>query len=355
MIGEAWRALTAALGRVLDAGEQWLFDGKKASCGLAVLRILLGVTILGSLASNVADRNYVWGPGARWLGPWTVVDDYGAPFTWIFAETDGPAVFSLKYVLLAALAVAFTVGWRTRIVTPVLMIALASMMRLNPLADDAGDNLIRILLLFLCFADTAGRWSVDARRRSRPGHRALLPTPPWLGTLFHNVALLAVAAQVFIVYMTSGLSKVQGDMWQEGVGLYYPLQIDQYAAWPGLNEIVYSSGLFVTIGSYVTVFVQVLFPLLLMRRGTRVVALVLVFSMHVGIAVTMALPWFSLAMIAADAVFIRDDTYQAVARWIRRGRQRRRRPEPDEAAGRDAAGPARTSEVAAGATPRLPD
>lgn len=321
MIGAAVRAVTAAFGRTLDAGERWLFDGKKATYGLAVMRILFGVMILGSLIASFADRHYIWGAGSRWLTPWLTVDQYGAPFTWVFTEDDPPAVFTLKYLALAALAVALMLGWRTRFVTPVLLIALASLMRLNPLADHAGDNLVRIMLLFMCFADTARRWSLDARRRRRPEHRPLVPAPPWLGTLVHNVALIAVAAQVFIVYMTSGLSKVQGDMWQEGVGLYYPLQIAQYAPWPGLNEIVYANGWFVTVGSYVTVFVQVLFPLLLLRRGTRVVALLLIFSMHVGIAVTMALPWFSLAMIAADAVFIRDVTYQAVARWLRRARR----------------------------------
>lgn len=109
---------------------------------------------------------------------------------------------------------------------------------------------------------------------------------------------------------------------------------------------MYASGLFVTVGSYVTVFVQVLFPLLLMRRGTRVLALVLIFAMHVGIAVTMALPWFSLAMVAADAVFVRDATYLSLARWVRRGRQRRR--------GGTAEPPA-ASQVAASAPPSSPD
>lgn len=348
MIGDVVRAATAGLGRLLDSGERWLFDGKKARYGLAVMRILLGVMILGSLTANFVDRHYVWGPGARWLTPWLTTDEYGFPFTWVFGEGDSAAVFTLKYLLLAALAVAFTLGWRTRVVTPLLMIGVASLMRLNPLADDAGDNLVRIMLLFLCFADTAGRWSLDARRRARPEYRPP-PVPPWAGVLFHNVALMAVAAQVFIVYMTSGLSKVQGDMWQEGVGLYYPLQIGQYAAWPGLNELVYTSGFFVTVGSYVTVFVQVLFPLLLLRRGTRVVALLLIFAMHVGIAVTMALPWFSLAMIAADAVFVRDVTYRAVADWIRRWREGRRTR--DEVAQE----PRERSEVAAGTSPRLPD
>lgn len=320
MLRDIVRVAAKALGRLLDQGELWLFGGKKATYGMSVMRIVVGMAILGSLTVNFLDRHYVWGPGARWLDPWVGVDDWGLPFTAIFSTGDSTGAFTVKYLVLYALAVLFTLGWRTRIVTPVLLLMLASLMRLNPLADDAGDNLVRISLLFMCLADTSVHWSLDARRRARVSS-ARRGWPEWPGILFHNVALIGIAGQVFFVYMVSGLSKVRGSMWQEGVGLYYPLRIDQYEAWPWLNELVYTSGLFVFIGSYVTVFVQVLFPLLLMRRGTRVIALLLVFAMHVGIAVTMALPWFSLAIMAADALFIRDATYRALVRWLRRLRR----------------------------------
>ncbi|WP_129669859.1 HTTM domain-containing protein [Phytoactinopolyspora endophytica] len=314
--------------RLLDEGERWLFARKRAAYGLSVMRISLGIAILGSLVVNFVDRHYVWGPGARWLDPWLTVDHWGFPFTAVFAESDSPAVFTVKYLVLGVVTVLFTLGWRSRFVTPVLLLMLASLMRLNPLATDAGDNLVRISLLFFCLADTSMHWSMDARRRARRDVRGAREGselnagsrrtwPSWPGVLFHNVALLGIAGQVFVVYVVSGMSKVQGSMWQEGVGLYYPLRIDQYEAWPALNELVYSSAILVTIASYVTVFVQVFFPLLLMRRGTRVVALIAVFFMHVGIAVSMALPWFSLAMLAADAIFIRDVTYRSFAAWLR--------------------------------------
>lgn len=326
MIREAWDLLARTIGGLIGSGERWLFDGRKATYGLSVMRIALGVAVLGSLIVNVTHRDYVWGPGSRWMTPYVAVDEWWFPFTAVFGPTDGTGAFAVKYALLMVVTVMFVLGWRTRIVTPVLLVMLTGLMRLAPLATDAGDNLTRIMLLFLCFADAASVWSLDARRRRRRMGVALPARrpPEWFGTLLHNAALVAIAAQVFILYGTSGLSKVRGQMWQEGVGLYYPLRIGQYASWPELNEIVYTSGLVVTIGSYVTVFAQVFFPLMLMRRGTRVVALVAVFLMHVGIAVTMALPWFSLAMLAADAVFVRNDTYRAVARWLRRGWSRRR-------------------------------
>jgi hypothetical protein len=326
LVREAWRPIADGARRTFDAGELWLFGAKRASYGIAVMRILLGLALLGSLVTNFGARHYVWGGGARWLQPSLDTDGWGTAFTAFFGEDDSPGVFTVKYLILAAVAVLFTIGWRTRIVTPVLLVLSVGLMRLDPLATDAGDNVIRLMLLYMCFADVSGRWSLDARRRAK-GLTGPWPSPPWwLGVVFHNVAVIAIAAQVFIVYMTSGLSKVRGEYWQEGVGLYFPLRIGQYEAWPGLNELVYSNGLVVTVGSYVTVFVQVLFPVLLLRRGTRVLALVTVGFLHLAIAVTMALPWFSLAMVASDAIFIRDVSYSAVTIWIRKARNRDREP-----------------------------
>ena len=48
--------------------------------------------------------------------------------------------------------------------------------------------------------------------------------------------------------------------------------------------------------------IQLAFPLLLLDRRTRILGFVLVTGTHVGIGVLMGLMYFSLAMIAADAV-----------------------------------------------------
>ncbi|HLS49783.1 MAG TPA: hypothetical protein VK024_07285, partial [Actinomycetaceae bacterium] len=55
----------------------------------------------------------------------------------------------------------------------------------------------------------------------------------------------------------------------------------------------------------------------LLHPVTRRIALLGVVAMHVGIAVLMGLPWFSLAMIAFDGIFVSTRTYEALDRWAR--------------------------------------
>ncbi len=56
--------------------------------------------------------------------------------------------------------------------------------------------------------------------------------------------------------------------------------------------------------TYGTVIVQVAFPFTLFNRRLKNVLLVAMICEHLSIAFLLGLPFFSLAMIAADAVFL---------------------------------------------------
>jgi hypothetical protein len=167
-----------------------------------------------------------------------------------------------------------------------------------------------------------------------------------LGNLTHNAALLVIMAEVCLIYATAGWYKIQGSRWQDGTAVYYPLHLDYFAPWPALAEVLGSSGLMIMLITYGTVIVQVAFPFTLFNRRVKNVLLALMMLEHASIAVILGLPFFSLAMIAADAVFLPTVfLVWAGARASRAaGRLRRGRPrEPERAeepAGAD--GPART-------------
>ncbi|WP_344329399.1 HTTM domain-containing protein [Streptomyces macrosporus] len=168
-----------------------------------------------------------------------------------------------------------------------------------------------------------------------------------LGNVVHNAALLVIMAEVCLIYATAGWYKIQGSRWQDGTAVYYPLNLDYFAPWPALSEVLGSSGPMVMVLSYGTVIVQVAFPFTLFNRRVKNVLLALMILEHASIAVVLGLPFFSLAMIAADAVFL--PTVFLVwlgGRAARLGRRLRLRPRSRGAAEREetdgASGPART-------------
>ncbi|MGX1848983.1 HTTM domain-containing protein [Streptomyces sp. NBC_01456] len=147
---------------------------------------------------------------------------------------------------------------------------------------------------------THGLWW--AVQRYAPGEpRIVLDT---LAKLAHNGALLVIMVEVCLIYATAGWYKIQGNRWQDGTAVYYPMHLDYFSPWPGLSELLGSNGVMVMLITYGTVIVQVAFPFTLFNRRLKNVLLVAMICEHLSIAFLLGLPFFSLAMITADAVFL---------------------------------------------------
>ncbi|MFI7103822.1 HTTM domain-containing protein [Streptomyces sp. NPDC050161] len=155
------------------------------------------------------------------------------------------------------------------------------------------------LALWILWAGHGLWWAAN---RYAPGEpRIVLDV---LAKLAHNGALLVIMVEVCLVYSTAGWYKIQGSRWQDGTAVYYPMHLDYFSPWPELSRLLGDSGLLVMLLTYGTVIVQVAFPFTLFNRRLKNVLLVAMICEHLSIAFLLGLPFFSLAMIAADAVFL---------------------------------------------------
>ncbi|MBL3685349.1 HTTM domain-containing protein [Leucobacter zeae] len=306
--------------RICRAVDDYIFGGKKALYGTAVLRILFGLTGLGLLLSNLGTSRYSFGSGAAWNGEIAEpVSDF--PKIWIFSTfhsiMQNDVLFGIYYGVLILLAVLFILGWRFRIVLPIYFVLWVGFIESNDMLGDQGDNMYRIVLILMFFTDAAARWSLDARRRAT--HEWVTPGGTWnqIGSALHNLALVALAAQVIFVYTSGAMFKSGGAPWREGWAVYSPLQTTRFGNWPALSDVLTAWGPMVALFTLGSIFIQAGFPFMLLHRFTRVIALFGILSFHIGIAVLMGLPWFSLAMIAIDAIFIRDRTWERMKDGLR--------------------------------------
>ncbi|MGW7056253.1 HTTM domain-containing protein [Streptomyces sp. NPDC054887] len=279
-------------------------------------------------------------------GTFTVLSWWGGQF-WF------EAVYTLT--ILAALAV--MAGWRTRTASVFLMVGVLSVENRNTLAGDGGDNIFRIMVIYLVLTRCAQVWSLDARRARARGKGpspdrtgvalwsvtgALLfwafgfhlhgwPLALWLlwavhgvwyavnrwyprhearrvldgcAALLHNAAMLVIAAQVCLIYSTAGWYKIQGSRWQEGSALHYAVHLDYFTPWPWLSATVAANAVLVLALTYLTVATQVAFPFTLGSRKVKSVLLAVMVAEHLGIAVLLGIPFLSLVMIVCDTVFL---------------------------------------------------
>lgn len=305
----------------------------------AVLRIGYGLCYLVFLLRELPHRDEIWGPGSPWTPELaTRLFDQTGWFSFL-TLSDSMVYFDLCYAAALVVCALFLLGWRTRALSVLFALVVASFHARAIFMTDGGDNLILLMALYLTATACGRRWSLDARRTAlrartpRPGRRGrwgrwdlwratsdtlspLGPARAALVTTLHNCGMFVIAAQVCLLYGSAGLYKIQGSSWQAGTSLHYVVNLDLFRPWPALSALLDSYPLFLAFAGYATVLIQVAFPFALFSR-LKYVLLVMLLGMHLGIAVLLGLPLFSTAMIVADAAFLPDRFYRAAAHLAR--------------------------------------
>ncbi|MEV6942408.1 HTTM domain-containing protein [Streptomyces sp. NPDC051172] len=351
----------------------------------AVIRIGFSTTWLLFLLREFPHREELYGPGSPWswdLAQQLIASN--SAFTALM-WSDGRGWFEFVYALGALSSVLLLLGWRTRTMSVLFMIGVLSLQNRSVFMGDGGDNVLHLMSVYLVFTRCGQVWSLDARRAERArrarargeqvsdrvgpalwvvlgfsliavtaggrfggadltvpvilwgvwvgqavwwlvGRRAKSGEPRILldvvANIVHNAALFVITTEACLIYATAGWYKIQGTRWQDGTAVYYPLHLDYFSPWPGLADLLSSSGTMVMLVTYGTVIVQVAFPFTLFNRRVKNVLLAVMMTEHAVIAVVLGLPFFSLAMIATDAVFLPTSLLHRLGGWAARARGR---------------------------------
>lgn len=363
----------------------------------AAVRIGAAGTWLAYLLREWPHRGANWGPDAPWSMDLSgrLMADAGAfsVLTW----SESPVWFEICYAAFVLSAVLMMLGWRTRGTSVLFMIGVGSLWQ-RSLMGDSGDLVVQLLAYYLVLTRCGQVWSLDARRRARASGVAatdrtavvgwlvsgvalgwgtvvsqdayathpLVPGLAWavwlalaaraavgraerggqarvflnaLTNLVHNVGVVVIFAQVLVIYTSAGWAKTQGATWTQGFAVHYSMKLEDFRPWPYLSDLVASNTLLVFVLTAGTVALQIATPLVLYGGRTRNVILFLLAGEHIGIAILLGIPFFSAAMLAADAILL------PTAALVRLERLWARHPEPDGAQ-RAAASCSRRAEVA---------
>jgi hypothetical protein len=203
-------------------------------------------------------------------------------------------------------------------VGPVLWAVLGSALCAVTLAGRLGSGRLVPVLVWTVWA-ALGLWWLAGRLTKSGEPRILLDV---IANVLHNGAVFVIMAEACLIYATAGWYKIQGSRWQDGTAVYYPLHLDSFSPWPSLADLMSSNGTMVMLVTYGTVIVQVAFPFTLFNRRVKNVLLAAMMAEHAVIAVVLGLPFFSLAMIATDAVFLPTTFLDRLGGWAARVRGR---------------------------------
>jgi hypothetical protein len=193
-------------------------------------------------------------------------------------------------------------------VTSVLgfLLAVSYANRVTPGAFFGLDKTNCMLAMYLMLGPCGARYSIDSLWRLHRGDRS---EPP--DSTSANLALRLLQIHLCIVYLFSGIAKMEGTTWRLGTALWWSAANYEYQSidltwlgnWPLLMALL----------THVTVFWEMYYCALVWNRFTRPIALWLAVFIHGGIALFMGMMTFGLAMIFANLAFLKPET---IRRWV---------------------------------------
>ena len=290
--------------------ELAFWSGQADVAPVALFRIVYGLLtinwfwqLLPNLAPFFSDEGM--------LPRTSQVTFFGAQFTLLNAagETWQVAIF---WVASLAAAAALTVGFHSRTASFVTFVALASFSLRNPLIGDASDQVFRVSAFWLGFTASGDRYSIDAWLRTRRGD-----PPTGFGWA---LPIRILELQFAWIYLATGLEKMGGVLWRDGLAVYYSLQLEHTfgrswaAPLAGVVELT-------RIATWSTLGVELAFlPLAFLpyvRRFGRLVALAAAAGLHLSILVLMNVGNFPLIMLAGLIPFLPPSWVHGIARRLR--------------------------------------
>ncbi len=278
-----------------------VFDEPGSIRALAVLRIVLAPVVVLHLLPFLTDT----------LNGTTYLDHFNEPWFGFVPEVPGGVQVAIVWTGAAA-AIAMGAGWHTRLVAPITTLCVAGNFFLSQHHFRHNRAFLIFLLTAVALSDSGRVLSLDARwRRARtdqdPDDRATI-WPLWL--------LRSVASSV---YLASGVSKLVDPDWAGGLVLWDRAVRHQHlvaervpdplATW--VIDVVTQRWVH-AITSPIAVAMEIFIGLGLWFGRTRLAAVWVAIFFHLSIELSASVEVFSLAAIAALAIWATPTTRDRV-------------------------------------------
>lgn len=280
---------------------------------LAAFRIGVGLLLLADLANRACyltdhytDRG-VFPRAARWEFEASDALEGQGHYQWSLHMASGETwAQAALFAAAAVFAVWLAVGYRTRLATVASWMLLASLQARNPLLNDSGDRLLRLMLFWSMFLPLAATASVDRRRA---------PSAAWPRAVL-SVGGAALLLQLCQMYWVTAAAKNDPVWNRDYTAIYYALSVDQLAGSFGhwlLRFPELLRGL-----TMLTYWLEWLLPTLALlpplRGWPRVLVVLSAWALHLGIMVAMNLPLLSAVVMVAWIPFLPPVFWDALGR-----------------------------------------
>lgn len=244
-------------------------------------------------------------------GPDSVIPSQGprSPQFSIFKWWSGDIAVGVVLGLAVLGGLALIVGVSVRIAAPVTFVAVTSLMFSAPLILNGGDDVLRLLLLFI----TLYALIAPAKGLNTPlGDigRGEPPTgPPW--------GLVIIRVQIAAMYVVTVMDKMEGSTWLGGTATVRALHLESMRRF-WVPDFIITSSVAHNLMTWGTLITELSLPILLLNKRTRRWGILLGLGFHASLGYVMRLGLFPVTVGVAYLAFLAPTDAAALAGWVRR-------------------------------------
>ena len=265
---------------------------------LGLFRILLGIVIFDSLVGKCIDREFLYGEKGI-VSPRTLnllFSGLESTFNAYHLVPSGDPGLLIFFIALMSATVCLTLGIFTRTSSVLVFAGLLALSNRNPVAENSGDDLLRIYAFFLMFAPSGAAFSIDrwlgiGRGLVESTHSKITP---W--------AFRILQLQLCYVYLDSVYLKLQGPSWRDGTAVYYALNYLEFKRFEfkWLSFYLWQ----IKLLTWGTLAIEAAMFSLVWIRKLRYWCLAAAFLLHWTLNLVFQFPIFQYVMMASLALYI---------------------------------------------------
>lgn len=292
----------AANSRLQQAGTAWnrFWFCTADRRPLEVLRMISGGIALYLLATLLPDLAWYFGP--QGVLPVSAMEQLEGSLrgpTYLDYFSSPTELMTVQVLGMLAVAL-FTVGWLTPLTAPLSLVVMLSTVHRAPMLTSLVEPVVTLVMFYYCLGPGGPLAWVASKFTQRPiGQHSV-----WA-----NVALRLVQIHVAMLYGIMGLSKLMGETWWTGSGVWWLLarpesRLVDLTGLAGGDAAGTPLGLYLlNAWSHAIVAFELAFAILIWSRWFRPLLLAWSVVHWLGVALLLGQPLLAVAMIGANAAY----------------------------------------------------
>jgi hypothetical protein len=201
----------------------------------------------------------------------------------------------LLVIVFTLILVLFGIGRKITVLFLFLELAILQTF-VNPVLN-GGDNLLYFVLFYMIFTNSYDHFVLNEKDK----------TNNVFSNLVSNLAVYSILIHLCYIYLISGLHKIHSDVWFNGTANYYILHLERFQS--PLCDYIMNNGVIITASTYLTVFFELFFCVLIWLKSFRNILILLGILLHLGIFFFMMLYDFQIFFITIYGFFITNEEW----------------------------------------------